>query len=93
MSQKILNLLRHERNLRKRKRKKISAKMRKTVFKFKGDSCTYCGEKGIRALDHIIPVARGGKNTFDNLVPCCDSCNSRKGYSVTTEWREQCATL
>jgi len=29
-------------------------------------------------LDHFNPKANGGKNTHDNLVPCCRWCNTMK---------------
>jgi 5-methylcytosine-specific restriction endonuclease McrA len=29
-------------------------------------------------LDHVIPLARDGANTADNLVPSCLSCNRSK---------------
>ncbi|MDP9238633.1 MAG: HNH endonuclease [Chloroflexota bacterium] len=42
--------------------------------------CAYC----LRVLttfhwDHVIPVARGGGSTQDNLVPACPPCNLSKG--------------
>ncbi len=43
--------------------------------------CHYCGKKvGPAALtmDHVIPVARGGKSTRGNCVPCCKECNNSK---------------
>lgn len=43
--------------------------------------CHYCGKKFPPAeltLDHVIPVARGGKSTRGNCVPCCKACNSSK---------------
>ena len=29
-------------------------------------------------LDHVIPVARGGRSTRGNCVPCCKACNNEK---------------
>jgi HNH endonuclease len=29
-------------------------------------------------IDHIIPEARGGRTTIDNLALCCRSCNLHK---------------
>jgi len=30
-------------------------------------------------MDHVLPFARGGPNSADNVVPACASCNSKKG--------------
>lgn len=44
-----------------------------------GHRCVYCGRKMTRlAMDHIIPLAKGGSHTASNVVPACKSCNSRK---------------
>lgn len=43
--------------------------------------CHYCGEKfkaGELTMDHVIPVARGGKSTKSNIVLCCKECNTEK---------------
>lgn len=40
-------------------------------------SCVYCGEPAT-TLDHVIPVAAGGTNDDNNLVPACGNCNSSK---------------
>lgn len=47
--------------------------------------CHYCG-KTVGAenltMDHVIPVARGGRSTKGNCVPCCKECNnSKKAYT------------
>jgi 5-methylcytosine-specific restriction endonuclease McrA len=41
------------------------------------DPCSYCGGPA-GDLDHIIAVAEGGTNDWDNLTATCRSCNSRK---------------
>jgi len=59
-------------------------------------TCHYCGGKvGFKNLtmDHIIPLARGGRSTRDNLVPCCKECNNRKKNSLPVEWDEYLDTL
>lgn len=75
---RIKALSQARKDARQHKRKQISQSLRRKVFEAKGENCTYCGIGPIRGLDHIVPVARGGENTFDNLAPCCDSCNSKK---------------
>jgi 5-methylcytosine-specific restriction endonuclease McrA len=45
--------------------------------------CAYCGKVGAPLeRDHVLPIARGGKTTKDNIVPSCRSCNARKGRSL-----------
>lgn len=34
-----------------------------------------------QCLDHVVPQARGGNNSYRNLVSCCVECNSQKGES------------
>nr|WP_321468430.1 HNH endonuclease signature motif containing protein [uncultured Desulfobulbus sp.] len=54
-------------------------------------TCWYCGEKvGFHNLtmDHVIPLARGGRSTKDNLVPCCKECNTKKKNVLPIEWEE-----
>ena len=43
--------------------------------------CHYCGGTFPPAeltMDHLVPVARGGRSVRSNCVPCCKDCNSRK---------------
>ena len=47
--------------------------------------CHYCGSERI-GTDHVIPLSRGGRNDWRNLVRCCPSCNSRKGGRTPEEW-------
>lgn len=36
-------------------------------------------------MDHLIPIARGGKSNKKNCVPSCKDCNSKKGYKMSVE--------
>jgi 5-methylcytosine-specific restriction endonuclease McrA len=46
--------------------------------------CGYCGRTAT-TVDHILPVSRGGKNTWLNTVAACDVCNQRKGDRTPAE--------
>jgi 5-methylcytosine-specific restriction endonuclease McrA len=53
--------------------------------------CYYCGEKVSHkelTMDHLVPLARGGRSTKNNLVPCCKSCNTKKKTMLPVEWEE-----
>ena len=41
--------------------------------------CQYCGAKGDLTFDHVIPRARGGVTSWENVVAACSPCNLRKG--------------
>ncbi len=41
--------------------------------------CQYCGSKGDLTFDHVIPRARGGVTSWENVVAACSPCNLRKG--------------
>ena len=53
--------------------------------------CHYCGKKFSPkelTMDHVIPIARGGKSVKINLVPCCKECNTKKRQFLPLEWNE-----
>ncbi|MEX2353968.1 MAG: HNH endonuclease [Gammaproteobacteria bacterium] len=44
--------------------------------------CMYCGnEYSEHSLtrDHVIPISRGGRDRWSNVVTACRQCNTRKG--------------
>lgn len=41
--------------------------------------CQYCGSRDDLTFDHVIPRARGGQTTWENVVAACSPCNLRKG--------------
>ena len=43
--------------------------------------CHYCGKTvppDQLTMDHVVPVARGGRSVKSNCVPCCKECNNSK---------------
>lgn len=36
-------------------------------------------------MDHLIPIARGGKSDKKNCVPSCKDCNTKKGRKTRAE--------
>ncbi len=42
-------------------------------------SCQYCGTRGDLTFDHVIPRARGGVTSWQNVVAACSKCNLSKG--------------
>jgi hypothetical protein len=36
-------------------------------------------------LDHVIPRAKGGRTTWENVVCCCVPCNLKKGAKLALE--------
>ncbi len=63
------------------KREGIGKKLRFDVFKRDGFVCQYCGSHPpsvVLEIDHINPVAKGGKNNLENLLTACFNCNRGK---------------
>lgn len=63
-------------------RGKVSNKMRFSIYKRDEYRCCKCGRSGNMCdleIDHIKPIAKGGKSTYDNLQTLCHRCNQQKG--------------
>jgi len=53
--------------------------------------CHYCNRQVGRenlTMDHVVPLARGGKSKKGNLVPACKECNNKKKSLLPVEWEE-----
>jgi 5-methylcytosine-specific restriction endonuclease McrA len=54
-------------------------------------ACHYCGKttppKAL-TMDHIVPIARGGRSTKGNVVPACKACNNTKKQLLPMEWEQ-----
>ncbi len=54
-----------------------------------GGLCFYCLTQltlRTRCLDHVVPLARRGKNSYRNLVSCCTECNTQKGETAADDF-------
>jgi len=54
-----------------------------------GGVCHYCGANvgpGALTMDHLVPLARGGRSTKGNIVPACKDCNNKKKHALPFEW-------
>ncbi len=56
-------------------------KYRRAIFARDRRRCFYCLRvlgRGLAVLDHVVPRARFGRNSYRNLVACCPDCNMAK---------------
>jgi 5-methylcytosine-specific restriction enzyme A len=73
------------------KEKEKARQLRKSQWwqaKLNKGICHYCGEKFSKeelTMDHMLPIARGGKSTKGNLVVACKTCNNEKKYLTPAE--------
>ena len=61
---------------------------RKNIYKRDENTCQYCGKKFKSQdlnLDHVVSLSRGGKDSWENVVCSCVSCNLRKGSRTLAE--------
>ncbi len=61
---------------------------RKNILRRDGYKCAYCGRSDLPlTVDHVIPKARGGDETWENLITACTVCNNKKGDRTPEEAR------
>ncbi|KAM7530223.1 hypothetical protein LguiB_033633 [Lonicera macranthoides] len=68
-----------------KRRRFRSTLSRKNILARDNFFCQYCSSTENLTIDHILPIARGGEWTWENLVTACLSCNSRKGQKTLEE--------
>lgn len=59
-----------------------NAALRNSIHAREGGKCFYClrrTSKAVQCLDHVVPLAESGGNSYRNLVSSCLECNSQKG--------------
>lgn len=67
----------------KNQRKLMTPSLRRQIMKRDNYTCQNCGkhmpdEVGLQ-IDHIVPIAKGGKTVPSNLQVLCSKCNGKKG--------------
>ena len=61
---------------------------RRNIYYRDNNTCQYCGRMFKTRdlnIDHVVPRSRGGKETWENLVCACITCNIRKGNRLPHE--------
>ncbi|GLC47218.1 hypothetical protein PLESTB_001458400 [Pleodorina starrii] len=58
---------------------------RRNIMVRDGFCCQYCGSRRDLTLDHVHPVSKGGKETWENLVTACMRCNQKKSDRTLRE--------
>lgn len=62
--------------------------LRRAIHERERGHCFYCLRhisSRRRCLDHVVPRAKLGRNSYRNLVSCCVDCNSQKGERPAVE--------
>lgn len=65
-----------------RPRKAISPDLRRQALQTDQHECVYCGATTNLTLDHVLPYSQGGKDSLENLVVACASCNRDKAAKI-----------
>ena len=63
--------------------------LRQAIHAREDGRCFYCLRPITcrrRCLDHVVPRAQSGRNSYRNLVSCCVDCNSKKGERSAEEF-------
>ena len=58
---------------------------KRNIFLRDSFTCQYCDiavTEATATLDHVLPVSKGGKTTWENSTTACRSCNYRKAAHV-----------
>lgn len=68
-----------------KERRKMGNALRYRIMRRDGFACVLCGatapdEKLV--VDHVMPIARGGKTESTNLRTLCSRCNTGKGTKL-----------
>jgi hypothetical protein len=63
--------------------------LRNSIHAREREQCFYClrhTPPSVQCLDHVVPKARSGPNSYRNLVSSCMECNTQKGESAAADF-------
>jgi 5-methylcytosine-specific restriction endonuclease McrA len=63
--------------------------LRNAIHAREREQCFYClrhTPPSVQCLDHVVPQARSGRNSYRNLVSSCMECNTQKGVTAAADF-------
>jgi 5-methylcytosine-specific restriction endonuclease McrA len=87
---KLPSVIRLLRYVKIRKRFDYVPFSRANIYARDRHTCQYCNkayQTPDLTFDHVVPVSRGGRKDWENIVTCCVTCNRRKGGRTPAEAR------
>jgi 5-methylcytosine-specific restriction endonuclease McrA len=90
--ERVLDYARRTGNRRRARRAQVDARVVTNrdlaqLRRRQAGACAYCGELRPLQLEHVVPIARGGRDAIGNLVLACKRCNCSKRDRLLVEWR------
>lgn len=86
---KLPSVIRLLRYVRFKRRNEVQF-TRANIYARDNYTCQYCRKSFPTTeftFDHVIPVSRIGRRSWDNIVTCCIKCNRKKGSRTPEEAR------
>lgn len=80
----------------------VSPRLRRRILERDNFTCQYCGwapeihdattwaDLSVLHIDHMVPIAKDGRDDEDNLVVACYECNLSKGARIWPVPKAQC---
>jgi len=69
-------------DLERSRRERIPDEVRTLVWERDDGVCVRCGAEEDLQFDHVIPVAKGGGTSVENIQVLCGDCNRQKSSSI-----------
>jgi len=63
-------------------RESIPTRIKDQVWRRDQGRCVECGSNEKLEFDHIIPISKGGANSYRNIQLLCEPCNRRKSAKI-----------